>query len=322
MSGRLDPREALSTGGQMPVQRDLPGGSRHGQGGGVPAVQNVRPFRFGTNGGYTESSRLGWADHARRVEDLGFSTLLMPDHFLVGTMCTPRLAAAAMVTTTLRLGSYVYDNDFRNPLLLAREAAEIDVLSGGRMELGIGAGWAKDEYDMVGMAFDPGPTRAARYEEAVGLIRRLLNGETVTHEGAFYRLEDCELGIEPIQHPIPLLLGGGGTRMTRFAAEQADSIGFLPRSMPGGGLDPAEFSLAAFTEKVTVLEDAVGRSGHAGPERGALLFFVGRNAEEIPPAASGWTDPEILRHSPYALIGETHQMIESLLERRERWGLS
>jgi len=226
------------------------------------------------------------------------------------------------VTTTLRLGSYVYDNDFRHPVLLAREAAEIDLLSEGRLELGIGAGWANDEYDMVGIPFDPGPTRASRFEEAVVLIRRLHNGETVTHEGVFYRLQDCELAVEPVQHPIPLFLGGGGVRMTRFAAACADIVGFVPRSLPGGGLDPAEFSVEAFSEKLSVLDAGLrGREG-AGPERGILLFFAGRSAEAMPPLESGWTAPEVLSDSPYALIGDTDQMVDSLLERRERWGLS
>jgi probable F420-dependent oxidoreductase len=256
------------------------------------------------------------------VEDLGFSTLVVADHFHNGTVCTPRLAAAAMVTTTLRLGSYVYDNDFRHPVLLAREAAEIDVLSDGRLELGIGAGWAKDEYDRVGIPFDAGPVRAARFEEAVGLVRRLHHGETVTHDGDFYRLHDCELQVQPVQRPIPLFLGGGGARMTRFAARNADIVGFVPRSLPGGGLDPAEFSAAAFDEKVTVLDTALRERAGAHPERGVLLFFVGRNADEIPPRESGWTAPEILVGSPYALIGDTDQMVDSLLEHRERWGLS
>lgn len=289
----------------------------------MSGVQEARPFRFGTvttNG--TESSRRRWADHARRVEDLGFSTLVVADHFDNGTVCTPRLAAAAMVTTTLRLGSYVYDNDFRHPVLLAREAAEIDVLSDGRLELGIGAGWAKDEYDRVGIPFDAGPVRAARFEEAVGLVRRLHHGETVTHDGDFYRLHDCELQVQPVQRPIPLFLGGGGARMTGFAARNADIVGFVPRSLPGGGLDPTEFSAAAFDEKVAVLDTALRERVGAHPERGILLFFVGRNAEEIPPRESGWTAPEILVGSPYALIGDTDQMVDSLLEHRERWGLS
>lgn len=110
--------------------------------------------------------------------------------------------------------------------------------------------------------------------------------------------------------------------MTRFAAEHADTVGFVPRSLPGGGFDPAEFSVTAFGDKLAVLDEALrGRDG-VGPERSILLFFAGRNAEDVPPVKSGWTAPEILMDSPYALIGETDQMVDSLIERRERWGLS
>ncbi len=282
-----------------------------------------RPFRFGivTTSG-TKTSRRRWTEHVRRVEGLGFSTLVVADHFGNTTVCTPRLAAAAVVTTTLRLGSYVYDNDFRHPVLLAREAAEIDVLSGGRMELGIGAGWAQEEYQMVGIPFEPGATRAARFEEAVGIIRSLHNGHTVTHRGEFYQLDECDLSVEPIQQPIPLLLGCGGPRMTRFAAAHADIVGYVPRSLPGGGLDPAEFSAEAFGRNVAVLDESLRERTDAGPERGLLLFHVGRTAENMPADGEGWTSPEILSDSPYALVGDTDRMVEKLLERRERWGLT
>ena len=292
---------------------------------GKRADPRQRPFRFGavTTAG-TEASRRAWADHARRVEDLGFSTLLVADHFLNHTVCTPRLAAAAMVTTTLRLGSYVYDNDFRHPVLLAREAAEVDVLSGGRMELGLGAGWSKTEYDAVGIPFDDGPTRAGRYEEAVHIIRALhRDGRVDHHDGIHYRLRDCELLVEPVQRPVPLFLGGGGPRMTRFAGQRADIIGFVPRSLPGGGLDPAEFAVSAFEDKLAVLDEAAAGRDDGGPERGVLLFFTGDSVDDMPadPDAS-WTSPEVLASGPYALVGDTEQMVDTLLERRERWGLT
>lgn len=228
-----------------------------------------------------------------------------------------------MVTTHLRLGSYVYNNDFRHPALLAREAAEVDQLSGGRLELGMGAGWAKSEYDMVGLPFDNGPTRASRFEEAVGIIRRLHNGEQVTHQGHFYRLDECDLSVSAVQKPIPMLLGGGGPRMIRFAAEHADIVGFVPRSLPGGGLDPQEFSEAAFEEKIVVLDEALQNQRADWPERGLLLFYARPNTDSIstdPDAA--WTSPEILARSPYALVGDTDRMVDSLVERRERWGLT
>lgn len=290
----------------------------------LPMDPRNRPFRFGTvTTAGTDLSRTRWSDHARRVEDLGFSTLLVADHFHNSTVCTPRLAAAAAVTSTLRVGSYVYDNDFRHPVLLAREAAEIDLLSQGRMELGIGAGWAPGEYAMVGIPFDDGPVRASRYEEAVGIIRSLHLGATVTHSGAHYQLDEVELLVEPVQRPIPLLLGGGGPRMTRFAAQHADIVGFVPKSLPQGGLDPAEFSADAFDDKVRLLDAASAVREDDGPERAALVFHVERSADDLPTAeASSWSTPELIASGPYALLGDTERMVDTLLDRRERWGLT
>lgn len=242
------------------------------------------------------------------------------DHCFNATVCTPRLAAAAAVTTSLRLGSYVYDNNLRHPVLLAREAAEIDVLSNGRMELGVGAGWAKSEYDAVGIAFDDGPIRAARYEEAVTIVRALHAGHSVTQRGAHYRVTDCELVVAPVQQPIPLLLGGGGPRMIRFAAAHADTVAFVPKSLPGGGLDPQEFSVAAFDDKIQVLDNALAARAGDEPERAILAFEMHRTVNEIP--ESGWTSREIAGNGPYTLVGDTAQMVDTLVERRERWGLS
>ena len=154
------------------------------------------------------------------------------------------------------------------------------------------------------------------------IIRSLHNGAAVTHSDEFYELEECELSVEPVQHPIPLLLGGGGTRMTRFAAAHADVVCYVPRSLPGGGLDPAEFSVQAFDEKVAALDSSLGERTDAGPERGVLLFYAGRTADAMPAGAGEWTSPEILSDSPYALVGDTDQMVDTLVERRERWGLA
>jgi len=276
-----------------------------------------RPFRFGVFG---ESVPVeGWHELARRIEGDGFSTLLVGDHFLTPLSCTARLASAAAVTDTLRLGSYVYSNDFRHPALLAKEAAELDVLSGGRFELGMGAGWWKDEYDVVGIGFDDGPVRVARFRESVQLVRRLLAGETVTHHGAHYDLEGYELPTPPLQRPVPLLLGGGGPRMTRFAARNADIVGFDPKALPGGGKDPDEFAEAAFEEKVRLL-DEIAEHTTAGPERGILLYHVARRLEDLP--ADGWANVDVLATSPYTLIGDPQVMVETLMARRERWSLS
>jgi probable F420-dependent oxidoreductase len=276
-----------------------------------------RPFRFGVFGESVPVER--WHELARRIEGDGFSTLLVGDHFLTPMSCTARLASAAAVTASLRLGSYVYSNDFRHPALLAKEAAELDVLSGGRFELGMGAGWWKDEYDLVGIPFDEGPVRVARFRESVQLVRRLLAGETVTHHGDHYNLDGYELPTGPLQQPVPLLLGGGGRRMTRFAARHADIVGFDPKALPGGGKDPDEFGAAAFEEKIRLLDDVTG-SITAGPERGILLYHAARRLEDLP--SDGWAEVDVLASSPYTLIGHPQAIVETLMARRERWGLS
>lgn len=283
--------------------------------------ETPRPFRFSlvTTAG-TGQSRTAWASYARRVEELGFDVLHVADHFHNSTVCTPRLAAAAAVTATLRVGSYVYDNDFRHPVLLAREAAEIDLLSDGRMELGIGAGWARSEYETVGIPFDPGPVRASRYGEAVEIVRRLHQGETLDWSGEHYRLSSCELGVEPVQRPIPLLLGGGGPRMTTLAAQWADTVAFVPKSLPGGGLDPTEFSQSAFDHKIAVLEAALRRRSTQPPERAVLVFGLHKSSDEIP--LEDWTSRDVASTSPYYLVGDSSRVVDEILARRQRWGIS
>jgi len=240
--------------------------------------------------------------------------------YVLPTACTARLAMAAAVTTTLRLGSCVYCNDFRHPALLAKEAAELDRLSDGRFELGIGAGWLKEEYDMVGLPFEAGRVRADRFQEAVAIIRRLLAGETVTHHGDHYTLDGYVPWALPVQDPVPLFLGGGGPRMTRFAGRHADIIGFDPMSLPEGGKNPLEFGGPAFEEKLNVLDEACAGRADGGPERSILLFDVARRVEELPD--DSWADPQLVSESPYALVGDTSEMVDTLLERRERWGLT
>jgi probable F420-dependent oxidoreductase len=227
---------------------------------------------------------------------------------------------AAAVTSSLRLGSYVYCNDFRHPALLAKEAADLDRLTDGRFELGLGAGWLRDEYDQVGLSFDPGRVRADRFQEAVGILRRLLSGETVTHHGDHYTLEEYTLADFPIQDPLPLLLGGGGPRMIRFAGQHADILGFDPMSLPEGGKDEREFGRPALEERLAVLEDACAARADGGPERSILVFDVARTLEDLP--EDSWVPPHVARDSPYALIGDTSAIVETLLERREQWGVT
>ena len=282
-----------------------------------------RPFRFGVvfTGG---TDRAGWTDLARRLEDHGVDTLLVADHYMNPMACGPLIMAAAAVTTQLRVGSYVYNNDFRHPPLLAKEAATIDVLSGGRLELGVGAGWAKPEYQQAGIHFDEPRVRADRFEEAVGVIRRLLAGEQVEHRGEHYRLRGLAGEPRPVQQPVPLLIGGGGPRMLRFAGREADIVGFVPPALPGGGLDPSGYSEASMDRRVRWVDEGVAASGRAdgGPERSVLLFRIAASVDEVDDGDDGEIPDDALAASPHALFGDVDAMVDTLHERRDRWGLT
>jgi probable F420-dependent oxidoreductase len=280
-----------------------------------------RPFRFGVLFG--DSTSAGeWPRFARRVEAQGFSTLLAPDHYPTAMAAMPLLAAAAAATTTLRVGTYVSNNDFRHPPMLAKEFATLDVISGGRAELGIGAGWWRREYQQIGLTFDPGPVRFERFEEAVSIIKRLLAGEEVTFAGRYYCLDGLVGAPRPVQRPVPMLIGGGGPRMVRLAAREADIIGFNPQSRPLGGIERTAFGESVFQERINQFDAALaeaGRIGENAPERSLLIFAIAGSADQVDPA---YIQPEFVEHSPFALIGDTSQIVDTMLERRERWGLT
>jgi len=279
----------------------------------------MAPFRFGfVFTGETDAS--GWSDLARRAEADGWSTLLVADHFLNPMACLPLMATALAATDTLRVGSYVFDNDFRHPALLAKEMATLDVLSGGRVELGLGAGWAKEEYVQVGIPFDPGPVRASRFEEAVAVIRAIFAGGTVDFEGEHYTLTGYETSPFPLQRPLPLLLGGGGPRMMRIAARSADIVAIVPQSLPGGGLDPEAFGRAAFERRHDALETALAETGRASTvERSVLVFHAARDLAALEDV---WDGVDVEPDSPFTLVGGVDEMVDTLLRRREEWGVS
>src|SRR3954454_1710909 len=150
-----------------------------------------RPFRFGVMC-FKAPSRAAWRDLARRAESLGYGCFIMADHYLNPFAPVPGLMAAADATATIRLGCQVFDNDFRHPALLAKEAATLDVLTDGRFEFGLGAGWSKEEYDQTGIAFDPPSVRVARMQEGLKIIKALWGGDPVTHAGTYYTIAGLE----------------------------------------------------------------------------------------------------------------------------------
>jgi probable F420-dependent oxidoreductase len=217
-----------------------------------------RAFRFGFVA-RTLAPGETWADKARRAEQLGYSILTMPDHFRNQLAPVPALTAAALATARLRVGSLVFAVDFHHPAVLAREVAAMDQLSGGRFELGLGAGWLRSEYEEAGIPYDAAGRRIERLAEAVAIIKGLLGGERVTFVGRHYTITSLE-GRPGVQRPRPpILIGGGGRRTLTLAAREADIVGFVPRArQDGGGLEWDDFGAAALLEKLAWVREAAG----------------------------------------------------------------
>jgi probable F420-dependent oxidoreductase len=195
-----------------------------------------RPFRFAT-GGFEEVSKRAWVEQARRAEALGYAVFLVADHVAdIPFAPVPALVAAADATTSLRVGCTVFCNDYRHPALLAKEAATVDVLTDGRFEFGLGAGWLKAEHDQAGIPFDPPGVRVARMEEALRVIKALWAGEPVHHRGAHYAIAGLAGTPLPVQRPHPpVFVGGGGKRLLSVAAGRPTSSASSPGRGPAAG---------------------------------------------------------------------------------------
>jgi probable F420-dependent oxidoreductase len=286
----------------------------------------ARPFRFGVTAP-SPAAGTDWAERARRVEQLGYSILVVPDHFRDHLAPVPALTAAALATTRLRVGSLVLSNDFRHPAILARDAATIDVLSSGRFELGLGAGWLRAEYDQAGIPFEAPATRVERLEEAVTIIKGLLAGERVTFTGRHYAIAELEGRPTPVQRPHPpIAIGGGGRRTLTLAAREASIVGLVPRARrDGSGLDLTDLSDAATREKLEWVRSAAG-DRFDSLEINALIQAVA--VAEPPPAAADRlaarfkVTRDVVLETPYALLGTIDEICATLRQRRERYGIS
>jgi len=283
------------------------------------------PFRFGL---VARSLAPGetWADKARRAEHLGYAILTMPDHFRNQLAPVPALTAAALATTRLRVGSLVFAVDFHHPAVLAREVAAIDHLSGGRFELGLGAGWLRAEYEEAGIRYDAAGTRIERLAEAVAIIKGLVGRERVTFAGRHYTITDLE-GRPGIQRPRPpILIGGGGRRTLTLAGREADAVGLVPRARAdGSGLDWDDFGADALLEKLEWVRAAAG-GRFAALELNTLIQAAvvtddaATAADQL--AARFHTTRELVRECPYALVGTAEAICEIVRQRRERYGIS
>lgn len=287
----------------------------------------LRPFRFGVQLASAPDVRT-WRDRARAAEDLGYATLWMPDHFdhqwgpLVG------LTAAAVATTTVRIGSLVFDNDYRHPALLAKEMATLDIVSEGRVELGMGAGWMKSDYDEFGIAFDPPGTRVARLEEGVQVVKAMWAEGKADFAGAHYRLSQASNRPRPVQRPRPpIMIAGGGKRVLGVAAREADIVGFNMNLASGRVGSAAARSAVAerFRERVEWVREAAGDRFDALELHCNTQFcLVGADrratAEAMAPGF-GITPDEALE-VPVALVGSVDEICHSLERRREEFGFS
>ena len=269
-----------------------------------------------------------WADSARELESLGYSTLFVPDHFHEGYGPITAMATAAMATSTLLVGSMVFDCDFRHPAVLARELASIDLLSEGRVEVGLGAGWKRADYDRSGIAMDPPKVRVDRMIEHTVLLKALFAEGPVSFAGEHYQISDLEGTPKP--HRVggpPIIVAGGGRRVLRFAAATADIVGINP-SIHSGVADVASARDAlpsSIDEKLSWVREAAG-------DRLDELEFTAWTA-----VAAVTTNPSVLvsrlserfaapaedvLSSPIVLVGSESEIIERLHARRERWGYS
>jgi probable F420-dependent oxidoreductase len=283
------------------------------------AMLERRPFRFGT-GSFQARSRDEYLALTRNVEDLGYSILLTADHFEEHLAPLTALTAAAEATSALRIGSYVFANDFRHPAVLAREAASLDLLSGGRFELGIGAGYLGSDYAMTGIPLDPPGVRVRRLAESVRIIKGLFGDEPVTFKGTYYSVTGLAGYPKPHQRPHPpLLIAGGGKRVLSLAAREADIIGLLMQSR-SGGLDFSSGSSAATAERIEWVRQAAG-DRFDDLEFNTLVFGVvitdhrQRAAEEIAQPL-GLTSEQLL-DTVHFLVGTIDQITQDMKMWRE-----
>lgn len=284
----------------------------------------LHPFRFGT-GGFPAASRTELINLARKIEDLGYATIVMPDHFEPQMSVFLSLLIMAEATTRLRIGTYVIDNDFRHPALLAKEAATLDLLSGGRLELGLGAGWKLQDYATTGIPFDPPGVRVSRLIESVQIVKRLLQGETVTFVGEYYTLQALVGEPKPLQQPHPpLFIGGGSKRLLSLAGREANIVGLVPKAA-GGNLDFTDILHTATEQKLAWVRQAAGER-FAALEINTLVFdvMVTENqqaaAEEL---GQRWGLPaDAMLDSVHFLVGSVTQIAETVQLWRERFGIS
>jgi probable F420-dependent oxidoreductase len=292
-------------------------------------MADARPFRFGIQAGLPGTTEpAAWTDLASRVEALGYSSLALPDHFTDQLAPIPAMAAAAAATTDLRVGALVFGNDYRHPVVLAKEIATVDLLSGGRVEFGLGAGWMTSDYEQAGMPHDPPATRIERMAEALDVCLGLWADGPFSYEGRHYRVHDLDGRPKPHQRPHPpVLIGGGRPKVLGLAGRRADIVGINP-TLRAGEVGPeaiADVVSDRVDQKLAWVRDGAG-DRFDDIELSMLVQFAvvvdnrAELAESIAPAV-GLTARQAL-DSPYIWFGTIDEICADVEGWRERWGVS
>lgn len=303
-------------------------------------MTDKRPFRFGAQA-FSAASAKQWREIAREAEALGYSALHVADHYfgpgpleaetnhpVQGLAAIPALAMAAEATERIRIGSRVLCVDYHLPAVLAKEAATLDLLSDGRLELGLGAGWLAAEYRALGIPFDPAPVRIRRLAEVIELVKAHFSGEPIDIDGEYVRVREYSGVPLPVRKPHPpIMVGGGGQKVLRLAGEVADIVS-LNLNNRGGviGPDGVLTSTRAETERKLgwIRAGAANRPSQPELEIAAYFAFVTNKARSVAEtyASVFGLEPEEMRNHPHALIGTVDDICDQLEERREQLGIS
>jgi probable F420-dependent oxidoreductase len=293
----------------------------------------LKPFRFLADAfEATTAHELG--ERARAAEALGVTTFVLPDHLVPQLAPIPYLATVAALTERLRISAFVHNNDLRHPAVLAQELATLDVLSGGRLDVAIGAGWNEPEYRAIGLPFDPAPIRQARLAEAIHVIKGCFGDGPFSFAGEHYTIREHDGHPKPVQRPHPpFFIGGGGRRTLELAALEGQIVGLAPRILAGQRPDPTSLTWAATEEKlgwvraaaaerfdelefnvypsqwpITVTDDLHGEA------RKVIDRLRERSGKEL-------TEQEVI-DSPHIFIGSIDRFVEKFSELRERLGIN
>ncbi len=302
------------------------------------------PFRFGLQS-YAATSPADWRDQARQAEALGFSTFSVADHVIgpgpaltatnhpiQNVAAMPAMAVAIEATSTINVGARVFCTDYRQPVMFAKELATLDFFSGGRLEIGIGAGWLQGEYEAMGVPWDRAGIRLDRMEETLDVVRAHLGDGLVEVSGQHVDAHGFEGVPKPTNGMPPIMIGGGAERVLGIAGREADIVG-LNFNNSSGKIGPA--GVGSSTAELTAQKIEWIRAGAAQRsdgrsfddielEIGAYFTVVTdeREATLAKMAPMFALEPDQFAAHPHALIGSVDSICEQLEQRREQYGIS